>query len=251
MKAFVLNKWPYSESDWIVEFYVESEKVLQAFAVSARRSRRRFPHQFHAAGLYELEVSDTRIKRCDLLHFYENLPKDLEIWSRWLCILEWLRRDQANSSHFEEISKLAESFDRAEDSAERDFYVFFIIQLERHGLLSEMKKCLRCLKEFQASDELVFAFGEGGLCHRHCREGVAFSAEAAFFVQKVLEEGASTLNSRDWLPETFEVLEQTLVPFLEFQLGQKLKSFHFLQKIRHQSENLKEKGWQNQSSPMF
>src|SRR4051812_41931824 len=113
VKAFVLRKTSFGESDLIVQFLLETGKVISGFAGGGRRSKKRFSHQFDITGVYEVEwhraIEEkklTRLHRCDLLNHDSELSQNLEALCRWAIVLEWISLDAEHEFDFAEIYRL-------------------------------------------------------------------------------------------------------------------------------------------------
>ena len=246
MKSFALQKFPYSETDWIVELFCEDNQIRKFFAHGARKSKRRFSHQFHAGGVYSISWKKNYLESCDLIDFDESISSDLEKWTRWLCVLEWVRADEASSCQFDELLSLRTHFLKS-DFYRSYFFEFFCQQIDRHGLLSELHQCRVCERSLM-NESMMFSFQEGGFCHSRCGSGVSFDRDSFQFLAQLQAHQGVTENIRE---TTQESLDASLLPFLEFQLGKSLRSHHFLQKILNLKQKSQEKSWQNESSSML
>jgi DNA repair protein RecO len=245
VRSLTLQKFPYSETDWIVELFCEDNQVRKFFAHGARKSKRRFAHQFHAGGVYTIRWKKNFLESCDLIDFDESMSTDLEKWTRWLCILEWVRADDASSCQFTEILDLRSYFLNS-PFYRTHFYDFLCHQIDRHGLLSELNRCRVCESDLN-EELLIFSFQNGGVCHQRCSSGVPLDRNSFDFLNQWQMEG---LKSGPLGNLAERNLDACLLPFLEFQLGKKLRSHHFLQKILNLKEKPQEKSWQNESSTM-
>jgi hypothetical protein len=96
VKSLVLKKTPYGDSDLIVTMVVETGRILKGFAAGARKSRKRFPHQFAVDGFYDVDgMQDdrlARLHRCDLIHFNDGIGKSCDSLCLWAQVAEWLVR---------------------------------------------------------------------------------------------------------------------------------------------------------------
>jgi DNA repair protein RecO (recombination protein O) len=221
VKAFVLRKIPYGDSDLIVRFLQENGEVVSGFAAGARKSKKRFSHHFDLTGLYDLEFTGSvskeklrRIHRCDLLNYASPLSSNIELLCRWAMVLEWISLDEGHEFDFEEVEELRS---RLGESVE-NYHVFFIRQMKTHGLLSDLSHCLICGGKLQ--EQILFNFAEGGAVHTLCGAGKPISLEALEFIQRAMtaERDFPSLSAKDLL-----ILDEIIVPFLEWQLGRALR----------------------------
>ncbi|MBN8555717.1 MAG: DNA repair protein RecO [Deltaproteobacteria bacterium] len=228
----MLKKLPFGESDLIVHFLLEDCRRVSGFAPGARRSKKRFPHQFHFAGIYEIEshrefqdAKLTRLSRCDLVHFEAVLSENIENLSRWMMVLEWIHSDESVHFSFEEIHQVMKSLISA-TSEPAFFHHFFLQQAKRHGLFPKLDACVICNQAFTSSFQ--FSFSEGGALHSACGRGVPLNLDTISFMQKSLaaeifsDFAESALSCADQL-------DAITLPFLEQQLGRSLKTRRFFE----------------------
>lgn len=230
MKALVLRKYPFSEADLIVHFLLEDGSRASGFGASARRSKRRFPHQFDSLGVYEVEFSTNsqnnlrRIRSCELLDYSFVLSNHVESLSRWATLLEWLSFEEAGDFYFEELLELRRSLADCERGPSA-YFSFFLKELQIHGVFPHVSDCARCHGSLVGSP-FVFNFDEGGVLHDVCsREGISLTFETLSFLQNF------SLKTHTLKPIHYSDLDRLIVPFLEKHLGRQLKSHRFLRDV--------------------
>src|SRR3990167_4425796 len=82
-RAFVLNKIPYSDSDWIVTLLSSEGVKFSAFAPSARSSKKRFAGNLDLFNLLDVIVTEhrgdglARLREVDLVTPMDEVRKDL------------------------------------------------------------------------------------------------------------------------------------------------------------------------------
>lgn len=164
MKAVVLRKRPYSETDLIIDFYVEGFGWCTGFASGALRSKKRFPHQFHIAGIYdlnwkanELEGRLYRIQSCELLHFYSEVGQDLEKLAYWSMIQEWVLQNEMIQLEFKDLQILLDEL--RGDFASEAFHHFLIQQMKVNGWAPHHEQCSSCHREMD--DHIRFSIFQG------------------------------------------------------------------------------------------
>jgi len=219
MRAFVLRKKAYGDSDWIVDFLLASGQVTTGFARSARNSKKRFPHQFYALALYDLEFGKSRselpeIKTCESIGGGPEMS--LESLARWSVLCEFFLKDRESGFRFESIEKIFYLLAKGEGLSE--YFQFFLEQLHLHGLHPELQVCMRC-HQLASDENLNFSILDGGIVHSRCRVDVPLTTKALKFLR-----GEDSTCS----PSEVRVLDHILVPFLSAQMGWELKSAEFL-----------------------
>jgi len=228
MKALVLKKTPYGESDLIIQFFCEDGQVRSGFAAGARKSKKRFSHHFHIAGIYEVEWASSsnklsRIHRCELLECLFFISDKLETLNRWMMVIEWISVDEMEGFQFEEVLTLMRSLESEEGLTH--YHQFFVKQIMRHGLRPQLNECVVCHKPVERT---VFSLQEGGLSHKECAPGESLSEPSLSFLKACFEEkGKGQKLSRHSLEE----LDQITLPYLELQLERSLKSRRVFEKL--------------------
>jgi len=219
MRAFVLRRKTYAESDLVLDFLTEEGRVVSGFARYALKSKRRFPHQFHWTAIYDLELGVgsqalPEVKRCDLLDYEPAFG--FEEFVRWSIVLEFMSRDRESQFNFLEIENLFRAFSKKLGTDL--FHRFFIQQMDQHGLRPQLEDCLVCRRAV-GQDNIHFSITEGGVVHQSCKNSLPLSIQGLNFLK-----GIPTILS----PADIRLLDQVTIPFLTSQLGLELKSLSFL-----------------------
>lgn len=233
MKALVLKKIPFGESDLIVHFLLENNEILSGFAAGGRRSVKRFSHQFHIAGLYDVEWSQvpskqklTRLSRCELLEVAPVLVSNavsLEVLSRWATVIEWVFTVEGEQVSFEEVLALQRSLGSREGVGE--YHSFFFRQMQSHGVGPELDHCVGCRRPVHES--VVFSLSEGGVGHSACVSGIPLSPETLNY----LRQSGSRTSGSGLSIHVLTQLDQITLPYLARQMGQTLKSHSFFERL--------------------
>lgn len=227
-RALVLQRQAYGESDLVVRFLLDTGEQVSGFARAAKKSRRRFPHQFHSSGIYDLDFKASSgrgelsgIQFCELKEFSESLSQDWEQWTRWSCILEWIRFHPETRFSFSHLRDLL--LEAKPQKFKRAFFDFFWDQIQEAGLSPELSDCVVCRKPLQSPE--AFSASEGGVCHLRCEpSAVACSKELVDYLRGL---------SMELSAKSFEELDRILIPLIETQLGVDLKSFRLLRRSLH------------------
>jgi recombinational DNA repair protein (RecF pathway) len=239
-RALILRRQSYGESDLILKALLDDHRVISFFAPSAKRSKRRFPHQFDPSGVYECEWKDTdeegrlfRLQRADLVDWRPELCASLEAWTRWMSVLEWASVGENSSVDFEALLTVREGLCR--HSAAVEYFDFLRAQLQSHGIFPDFQFCQRCHKPVQGLQP-HFVLAVSGLCHASCHAGIPLADETWAY----LSEGrvAASQNSREQAVLSSHLvrqLDQIFLPLLEAQLDRPLKASSVLEQI-HSAE---------------
>ncbi len=209
---------------------VETGRILKGFAAGARKSRKRFPHQFAVDGFYDVDgMQDdrlARLHRCDLIHFNDGIGKSWDSLCLWAQVAEWLVLHQDQTYDFESLYRLWASL--GTDSECRLFFDFFIREMKMHGLTPELDECVICRKPFfiegMNQKDYVFVIEEGGLSHPQCRAGLSLDGAAVLFLKSRLSESLPALENQTLARASQESLNRVIIPYLEWQMGQAFKS---------------------------
>lgn len=233
MRALILRKQPYGESDLIIQFFLETGRVGSAFAAGARKSRKRFSHQFHPAGIYRVSAARDfegtglqRLHTCELESFYPALVENLELFTRWSMVVEWILADEGQGFDFLEVEMLMKEM--AAHSSPWAFHRFFMLQMQVHGLLPRLDQCIVCENPLQ--NEAVFSMSEGGVGHPHCLRGFQVSVATLNLLRGLSD---TKLQAQKFEAHALE-LDQIMVPFLSYHLGRALKAHRFFDQIAPQ-----------------
>lgn len=234
MKGLVLRKTLFGESDLILKVLLEDNRILSLFAAGARRSLRRFPHRFDLSGVYDLEWTETstsekllRLKRADLDEWQPELSRNIEAWTRWLIILEWISHYDEDAADFSEVMRLREDLLSDSIAGGLSFHRIFLKQMRTQGLFPELDQCLTCHRPVDAP---VFVLGLGGVTHAPCHAGLAMSASTRAFMRSEGEGAPPASEQR----RTIDELDRISVPYLMQQLGRSLKAQSFFEQLGSQ-----------------
>ncbi len=225
MRAFVLKKVAFAESDWIVQFLLENGEKRSGFAAGGRASRRRFPHQFHPAGIYEIEWAQpsassdklVRLHRCELKTYSSELCEPLHLLTLWVMLLEWVSVDDTSTpAIFSELLQFYEQ-PRLERAIQ-----FFIGQIRSHGLSPQLNECLVCSQP--VTQHPRFSAQHGGLTHKTCDGDALVLTSSAWNALRNFSEGEEVL-----LDATLQLSDLlAFARYLQTQLGRELKSTRFM-----------------------
>ena len=242
MKALVIRKRDFGESDLIVEFLCETGALHSGFAASAKRSRRRFPHQFFLPAIYNVEWTRSaqggqlkRIASCELDQAFPKIADHIEDYARWASLLEWMARshDELGQSlnYFEALCGVLHSSES--NQFHTAYHRFLIEEMRRHGVNPDLKDCGSCHKAIHA--ESNFSVLEAKVFHTDCRPGWRLTLKARDFFCHVLSDESRIEDPPFLSTEDLQCLDATTLAFLTTQLGLELKSQNFLRQIAESS----------------
>lgn len=220
MKAIVLRRTVFGESDLVLRCLLESGEVRAFFAAGARKSLKRFPHRFDYAGIYEIDWRDSHgaermqvLHRADLVEHSPEMAADLERWTRWLVLLEWLSYHEDGALDFQAIMQVRTHL--IEDVvAAQEFHRFFLEQMRLHGLMPDWDQCVVCHSQIDGTRHFVMNLS--GVAHPRCHPGVALSQGSLRFLKSSDVAHISEIDARQ--------LDAITFPYLSQQLGRHLKS---------------------------
>ncbi len=230
MKALVLKKIRYGESDLIVHILLESNAILKGFAPGARHSARRYPHRFDLSGVYKLDSSVkpesdrlVRLGSVELVEYAAEFRDDFSLMARWSMILEWIAHENVESHSFLDLMKLREDLQM---NRLESFHRFFWQIITQEGIAPVEDSCAICHREFGGPER---SFGGHGYVHRQCSSGHSLHPETQRWLFTELRAGE---QSEPFGPTVLKDLDEITVPYLQQQLGRALKSFEFFQQLR-------------------
>jgi len=231
VKGFVVRRTPYGESDLILQILAQDNRFVSAFAPGARKSRRRFPHQFDLSALYLWEFSRspqpqrlTRVVRAEIQSWKPEISARLESWARWSLVLEWIAHQDEPTVKFDELSELRDAL--CVETTAVSFHRFFMRQMQWHGVFPDLKVCGRCGKA-AASGRVDFVLALGGLSHSECERGLLLST----ITRKFLENGGAGDFSDSEQRHLSSELDLISVPYLMMQLGRPLRAQAFFEQL--------------------
>ncbi len=222
MKALVVRKLPYGESDLILHFITEEGKLISGFAAGARNSKRRFPHQFHLAGLYDVEWTHrqqenklSRIHRAELLEVHLGLTSNGGALERWARVLEWIQLHENEIFSFEDLFRLLKSLAQNDSGGCSAFQNFFLQEMKIHGWNPELENCVICGKAVEENPH--FSIQDGGVVHATHSHGKPIREISL----KILRVG----GARERTPiECLDEIDHLLMTYLEWHMGTTFKS---------------------------
>jgi DNA repair protein RecO (recombination protein O) len=235
-KAIVLGSVDYGEADRVVTLLTEDRGRLSAFAIAARKSRKRFGGALEIftlvrASLVERRGDTVRFDEAHILEPFLNLRADLGGIARasHACELarELCRDHQAHPELFGELVDLLFRLSRGGGTPE-DLLAFELSALSWAGLRPALDACAACGEAVEAA--LAFDPGRGGLLCRTCSPTIRGARPASPAVGTALR--ALQGGSREGLPVPVRrEARGHLDAFLLQHLGRSLRSGEFMRSV--------------------
>ena len=238
-EAIVIGGHNLGEADRIVVLYTLSYGKVRAVAAGARRIRSRFGGSLelfsHGRLVYfERPTSDLhRLNEFALCEPFHGLRTSLELLTAASEVVELGGMAGVEGEGSAELFALIlGALRRLNNGMELSLLLrtFEIRMLRTLGYLPEIDKCVRCRRSLPEGVQ-SFGLNEGGLLCHVCRGGAmettTVSPAALGFLREALqgEIGSSHVTL---IPEVREEVRYLLQTFLEFKLGRRIRSAHFL-----------------------
>lgn len=223
MKGLIVKRVLYGESDLVLKVLLEDSSLVSYFAAGARRSKKRFPHQFDLTGLYQFEslagTSLMRLQSADLIDWRPELARDLETWARWSLILEWVAGDEAATPSLLSLLKIRDAMAQSPLAGVMAYHQFWLERMQTHGIRISIDECAICHKLLGLPAH--FVLGHMGLTHERCARGIKLSVETVEFLSS---DRATRPFLKDPSPQLISELDSLSLPYLSQALGRSLKA---------------------------
>ncbi len=212
----------YGESDLVLKVLLEDSRLVSFFAAGARKSKKRFPHQFDLTGLYQFEAPEgsqlMRLQSAELIDWRPELGRDLETWARWSLVLEWVHGDESSPPSLMGLLKLRDALAESPSAGIYAYHLFWLERMQTHGIRIRVDECVVCHRPLGLPAH--FVLGQMGLTHERCARGLRLSLETIeFLAQKTEGQRLKSLTL-----ETASQLDSLSLPYLSQALGRTLKA---------------------------
>lgn len=263
-EAFVLNKIPYGDADWIVTLFSADGVKFSAFAPSGRSSRKRFAGNLDLFNLLEVVATDhkreglSRLKEADLVTPMVEVRKDLFKFAA-ACyfsemILHFAQERDRHPALYELFASFLASLNRSDPLSSHMIPLMEDRFLSLLGFEPELKLCLVCSKRMRDADDCFFHGMKGGLLCSSClaqdkahwkervlkgKKPVVAEPNGAYPLSygaiKKLVEGRTlppkAWNRLQWSPEEVSQTRRALEYFIQYTVGKPFKSLQFLSHV--------------------
>lgn len=176
-EAFVLVRYPLTESSWIVSLFTREEGRLRVVAKGARRTKSSFRGALETMNRVRVEVTSREGSDLGNLVGAELEEGAMDLFSRWpaasvlLAMAEVLERGLAELHREEETFRLTEALLRGLRvglDAPAAWAYFLVWFLKLHGVMPKPDQCVGC---GGPPRPLHFDAGAGGWLCPSCRTG--------------------------------------------------------------------------------
>lgn len=176
-EAFVLVRYPLTESSWIVSLFTREEGRVRAVAKGARRTKSPFRGALEPMNRVRVEVTSREGSDLGSLVGADLEEGALDLFSRWpaasvlLAMVEVLERGLAEHHREEETFRLTGALLaglRAGVDASAAWAYFLVWFLKLHGVMPKPDQCVGC---GGPPRPLHFDAGAGGWLCPSCRAG--------------------------------------------------------------------------------
>ncbi|HPA26592.1 MAG TPA: DNA repair protein RecO [Acidobacteriota bacterium] len=223
-EAFVLRKYDFTESSFIVHFFTREAGAIKLVAKGAKRQKSPFRGNIETMNLVEIEFvkkegSDLgTLRQAELVSSAFSLFSDTESSKAAFAISEILCRAMVEGQAEEEIFRLV----RASVSAMKEkapprwvfnYFLYWLLKLE--GVLSSPGLCGKC---GSADIPRAFQKEEGGwLCPKcHKEGGFVLGAESVDLIKEVFSKPPAGLSQKKG--QTFPKELETMLYFNIYHL---------------------------------
>ena len=176
-RAFLLRSVPYGDDHRILSFLTASNGRVEAIALGARKSSKRFSGVLDFLHCLEIETQVPRrgglsqLLRCELSETFEAVRNDYE---STMVALRWIRTVSRVVPEGQNIPGLFALLQQGLGSLSRHRHdwvdVVFLRQLlGRLGFLLDLSRCVHCHRD--RAEAFYFCADEGGLLCEACHRG--------------------------------------------------------------------------------
>lgn len=225
-RAFLLRSVPYGDDHRILSFLTASHGRIEAIALGARKSSKRFSGVLDFLHCLEIETQVPRrgglnqLLHCELREPYEAVRSDYE---STLIALQWIRTVSRVVPEGQSVPGLFPLLQEGLSSLSRHrrewVDVVFLRQLlGRLGFLLDLSRCLRCHRD--SAEAFYFSPEDGGLLCETCHRGPNLQGlESA--IPPEFWERESTVSDRDegYLRASRGVFAASFRHYLNVDLG--------------------------------
>lgn len=196
-QAFLLRSTPYGDDHRILSFLTSTYGRVDAIALGARNSRKRFSGVLDFLYCLQIEFQSRprgglpQLLRCELLEGYEEVKGD---YDATIVALQWIRvisRVLHEGQGVPGLFQLLQDGFQSLGTHRSDWVdaVFLRTLLGRLGYFLELSSCLRC--HSPSASSYYFSPSDGGLLCDHCHRGPGLRPLAAAIPPRFWEEEAT------------------------------------------------------------
>jgi DNA repair protein RecO (recombination protein O) len=177
-EAIVLKSQKLGETSKIIIVFTKKYGKIKVVAKGARGIKSHFygalePANYISLIFYHKENRDLQlISQADIIESYDGMKSDLEKLSLAFIACEIILRSQYDNEPNPNLFNLAIAFFRKLNEGKRNIenYLFWfqLKFLKNSGIKPNFSECIKCKKNIQEFDQLVFSIPQGGCICEDC-----------------------------------------------------------------------------------
>lgn len=181
-EALILQRTPYSESDWVICLFAECSGKISAITPGARKSKRRYAgglEPFHSLTVQLRSPSRGdmfQLQSSEIAHPRHNLVSSLNAMKSAARVFRWLRRALApmvadsdawslTQTWLDALDNAPPSSSRMADARSAEFGLHLLSLL---GWALQLERCVRCEKSCPPNRPAYLNLAAGGIMCRAC-----------------------------------------------------------------------------------
>ena len=235
-EAFVLQTYPFQESDLVVSFLSRDFGKLRGIAKRARRPKSPFGSGLERLSRIRMSFFQKEnrelvgLDSCELIQSQFSLVSDYQAGVALDFLAEiaeqLLPAAEPNERFFRLLAAVLEVMHSDKPGALWLASTYFALwALRLAGLLPELHACLGCgawLDDPDSPQRAFFKRGQNGLFCSQCHGSFELFPESRAIALRMLKEPAANFLEIPWTGETFADLRRFLVQQIETQIERKL-----------------------------
>ncbi|MCI5072179.1 DNA repair protein RecO [bacterium] len=233
-QAIVLSNSVYGESDMIVSLLTKDFGKISAFAVAAKKSKKRFAGGIDLFSFLQIQIKPPkskssflwRLEKTQLINAFYPLRSNLKALASMSYLSECLKKlladEQKQESLFmwweETLNKVAQGHCQSSiDYLKMDFELLSMLGYKPH-----LYNCVHCAKEQQQHERFYFSFEKGGTLCKQC-----YVAGQGMWVNPMLAKMIHHEGQLNYSSQDVRFLGQLVHRFMVHTLGHEPKSQNF------------------------
>ncbi len=242
--AILLSKKEIRETSCIVHFYTENFGKVKGLIKAVRGPQAVFGVYLHEFAEYDIVYYEKKrkdiytVSECDLKTVYRQLSVDLtrRLWAYYLVELvdKLTPLEDKNSDLYQLLSGTLRLLD-SERFIDKVITIFQLQFLKLLGIMPQLEFCVNCGKKLSDFTGVTFSVKSAGLlCNKCCGcdvQSFATSKGAAASMMALAKTPISNLARISISSKMREEISDLLNKFIDYQLGEHLKSARFIKAI--------------------
>lgn len=254
-QSIILNKTPYSDEDWIVNFLMETGEKMSGFARKARVSKNRFAGSLDLFNFVEVEYvrregQMAQLRSVDLIQSMEGIRFHLEKFAACCYFAELISEFVQEQDEHPEVYTLFQSYiqdlNSSPDWSSQVIPVMQLKLMKLFGYKPNLLTCVDCQKDIDDKELYYFNGMKGAIVCETCYSkqsgeislstGKALHSYPLSFeaIQSLLEAESldpSQWGLTKWPKQSIDQARHVFEYFVQYTAGKPFKSLQFLSKI--------------------